>query len=269
VTRGRDLKEAVVFTNEREFRDWFEKNLSQFGIKEIFLSQEVCPDYVVIMEDGRAAKVEAELFAANFRYHGHDPAKADFIVACYSKTDEVEGVPVKAVHRLWCFDAEPLELLSPSDPLSEDEATLLSAIHQSGGISLSALSEGELGGNQQIWIRLPPEKIAAIPRGKIDDSVMNILTQSAKEWVRKYHHLLIGAGISEDGCRLLESLVCRQLIRHRPISFIAAVYDGVIVEHPAWFPVELYATPLAWEHHKDDILKYLFGKERSGKEKPA
>jgi hypothetical protein len=256
------MKEAVVFTNEREFRRWFDKNLSRFGIKEIFLSQEVCPDYVVIMEDGRPAKVEAELFAVNFRYHGHDPAKADFIVACYSKTDEVEGVPVKAVHRLWCFDPEPLDLLSPSDPLSEDEATLLSAIHQSGGISLSALSQGELGGDQQIWIRLPPEKIAAIPRTRIEESVLNILTQSAKEWVRKYHHLLIGAGISEEGCRLLESLVRRQLIAHRPINFMASVYDGIVVKHPAWFPVEVFATPQAWEHHKDDILKYLLGKQQ-------
>lgn len=106
------MKEAVVFTNEKEFRGWFEKNLSQFGIKEIFLSQEACPDYVVIMEDGRPAKVEAELFGVNFKYHGHDPAKADFIVACYSKTDEVEGVPVKAVHRLWCFD--PAESFGPN-----------------------------------------------------------------------------------------------------------------------------------------------------------
>ena len=259
------MKEAVVFTNETDFRSWFEKNLSRFGIKEIFLSQEVCPDYVVIMDDGRPAKVEVELFAVSFRYHGHDPAKADFIVACYSKTDEVEGVPVKAIHRLWCFDPEPLDILSPSDPLSEDEAALLSAIHQSGGISLSALSEGELGGDQEIWIRVPPEKIAAIPWGRIDDSVLNILTQSAKEWVRKYHHLLIGAGISAEGSRLLESLVRRQLIAHRPIEFIASVYDGVIIKHPAWLPVEVYATQQAWEHHKDDIVKYLFGKQRNTK----
>ncbi len=259
------MKEAVVFTNETEFRSWFEKNLSRFGIKEIFLSQEVCPDYVVIMDDGRPAKVEVELFAVSFRYHGHDPAKADFIVACYSKTDEVEGVPVKAIHRLWCFDPEPLDFLSPSDPLSEDEAALLSAIHQSGGVSLSALSEGELCGDQEIWIRVPPEKIAAIPRGQIDDSVLNILTQSAKKWVRKYHHLLIGVGISAEGCRLLESLVRRQLIAHRPINFMASVYDGVIVEHPAWLPVEVYATLQAREYHKDDILKYLFGKQRSTK----
>ena len=259
------MREATVFTSELEFRGWFEKNLSRFGIREIYLSQETCPDYVVVMEDGCYAKVEAELFAVNFRYHGHDPSKVDYIVACYSRSDEVEGVPVKAVHRLWCIDPVPLEFLPPDDPLTEDEASLLSAIHQSGGISLSALSEGSLGGNRQIWIRVPPEKIAAIPRGRIEDSVLNILTQSAKEWVKKYHHLLVGAGISEEGCRRLETLTRRQLVRHRPINFMAAVYDGVIVQHPAWLPVEVYATQEAWQYHKDDILKYLFGKEMKTK----
>ena len=256
------MREATVFTSEKEFRSWFEKNLSRFGIKEIFLSQETCPDYVVIMEDGRYVKVEAELFAINFKYHHHDPSKVDYILACYSKTDEVEGIPVKAEHRLWCFDPDPLELLPPEDKLNEDEASLLSAIYQSGGISLSALSEGSLGGDQQIWVRVSPEKIAVIPRGKIGDSVLNILTQSAKKWVRKYHHLLIGAGISENGCRLLESLTRRQLIGHRPINFMAAAYDGVIVKHPAWFPVEIYTRPEAKRYHKEDIMKYLFGKER-------
>lgn len=263
------MKEAVVFTTEAEFRRWFERNLSRFGIKEIFLSQEVCPDYVVVMEDGRHAKIEVELFAVNFKYHGHAPTKADYIVACYSKTDEVEGVPVRAVHRLWCFDVEPLELLPPADPLSEDEAALLSAIHQSGGISLSALSQGKLGGDQQIWVRMSPDKIAAIPRGRIEDSVLSILTQSAKEWGRKYHHLLVGAGISEEGCGLLESLMRRQLIGHRPINFMASVYDGVIVQHPAWLPVEVHATPEAWQYHRDDILKYLFGKQRNAKRETA
>jgi len=259
------MKEAVVFTNEREFRGWFEKNLSRFGIKKIFLSQEVCPDYVVVMEDGRCAKVEVELFAVNFRYHHHDPAKADFIVACYSKEEEVEGVSVKAVHYLWSLDPEPSETLLPSDPLNEDEAILLSNIHQSGGLSLSALSEGKLGGDQEIWIRVPPEKIASIPWGRIEDSLINVLTQSSKEWVKKYYHLLIGVGISEKGCQLLDSLMRRQLIAHRPINFLASVYDGVIINHPAWLPVEVYATPQALEHHKDDILKYLLGKQRSVK----
>jgi hypothetical protein len=259
------VKEAAMFTTEADFRVWFEKNLTRFGIKEIFLSQEVYPDYVVILEDGRPAKIEVELFAVNFKYHGHDPKNADYVVACYSKTSEIEGVPVMAVHRLWCFDVEPLDPLPPDAPLAEDEAMLLSAIHQSGGISVSALSDGKLRGDQEIWIRVPPDKITAIPRGRIEDNVLNILSQPAKEWLKKYHHLLVGAGISEEGCRLLESLMRRKLIDFRPIEWIAAVYDGVIVNHPAWFPVEVRATREAWKYHKDEILRYLFGKERAKK----
>ena len=257
------MKEAAIFTTEAEFRAWFEKNLGRFGIREVFLSQEVCPDYVVIMNDGTPAKVEAELFAINFKYHAHDPAKADYIVACYSKTDEVEGVPVKAVHRLWHFDVEPLDPLSPKDPLNEEEARLLSALDQSGGISLSALSEGELGGDQEIWVRLPPDTIAAIPRGTIEDNLFNVLTQAAKEWVRKYHHLLIGVGISQEGCGLLESLQRRGLIGFRPIAIVSSLFDGAMVTHPAWLPVEVFATPEAWEHHEEDIMKYLRGRRRS------
>jgi hypothetical protein len=164
------LQEAAVFTNEADFRRWFEAHLTHFGIREIILSQEVCPVYVVVMEDGRPAKVEAELFAVSFRYHRHDPAKVDFIAACYSRSETVEGVPVKAVHRLWGFDAEPPEPILPDAPLSDGEASLLSAIHGSGGISLSALSEGNLG-DQEIRLRLAPEKIASIPRGRIPDTL--------------------------------------------------------------------------------------------------
>lgn len=152
------MKAAVIFTNEADFRCWFEKNLSRFGIKVIILSQEVCPDYVVIMQGGKCAKIEAELFAVNFKYHGHDPAKADYIVSCYSKTDKVEGVPVKTVHRLWCFDAEPSDPLPPDDPLDEDEASLLSAIHQSGGLSVLALSQGNLAGDKELWSGYYPKK---------------------------------------------------------------------------------------------------------------
>ena len=257
------MKEAVVFTTEADFRGWFEQNLGRFGIKEIILSQEVCPDYVVIMKDGTTAKIEAELFAINFKYHRHNPDKADYIVACYSKTDAVEGVPVMAVHRLGCFDVEPSDRIPPENPLNEDEAILLSGIHQRGGLSVSALSKGYLAGHQTIWMRVPPDKIAAIPRGRILDNIFNILTQPAKEWLRRYHHLMLGAGISEEGCRLLESLMRRQLIDYRPIEIIASMIDGVVVKHPAWFPVEVYATPKAWKYHKDDILRHLFGKKES------
>ena len=106
-------------------------------------------------------------------------------------------------------------------------------------------------------------KLQLYPEKKIKDSLFKILTEEAKKWVRKYHHLLIGAGISKRGCRLLESLVRHQLISHRPISQLAAIYDGVFVDHPAWFPVEVFATPLAWKYHRNDILKHLLGKQNA------
>src|SRR6266850_4003591 len=255
--KGGRLREARVFTTEAEFRQWFEKNLSEFGVHKIVLSQEACPDYVVIMEDNRVLKLEAELFASNFKYHGHDPKKADYILAGYAKTPTVEGVPVMALHRLWCFDIEPTESIPPEAVLSEEEAQLLSAIHSSGGISVAALSQGNLAGEGELWTRVHPARIATIPRGRIVDSVVSVLSQSTKEWLRKYHHLLIGAGISQKGCELLESLFRRNLIGYRPIEWLAAAYDGSIIDHPAWLPTEVYATDDAWTHHEADIMQHL------------
>lgn len=254
------MKEAIVFTNESDFRSWFEENLDQFDIKEIVLSQEVCPDYVVLMKDGKCAKIEAELFAVNFRYHKHDPAKVDYIVSCYSKTDKIEGVPVKTANDLSCFDIESFNSIPPQDSLNEDEALMLSIIHQSGGTSILSLSEGVFKGEKQIWMRISPEKISSIPRKQIVESVFNVLTEESKKWVRKYHHLLIGSNISENGCKCIESLYKRNLISFRPISIIASMYDGVVMNHPGWLPVEVYATHEAWKYHKPEIVKYLFGK---------
>jgi len=254
------MKEAAVFTAEKDFREWFERNLDQFGIKEIVLSQEPCPDYVAILSDGRCAKIEAELFAANFKYHRHDPKKVDYIVACYSNTQQVEGVPVLSVHKLWCYDIEAFQPIPSEAPLSEDEARLLSAIHFTGGISLSALSQGELAGDEQLYMRVPPDWIKALPHKRIEDSAGNILSESAKKWVRKYHHVLVGEGISEEGCALIESLLSRRLIEWRPISFLASAYDGAVVKHPAWLPVELRTSPLALEYHKRDITTHPFGR---------
>jgi hypothetical protein len=254
------VKEAAVFTCEKDFRKWFEQNLDRFGIKEIILSQEVCPDYVVIMQDGRCAKIEAELFAVNFKYHGHDPKNVDYIVACYSKTEQIEGVPVLSVHKFWCYDLEPSEPLPPEAPLSKDEARLLSAIDQSGGISICALSAGELAGDSQLYMRVSPEWTKSLPRKRIEEGLGNVLSESAKKWVRKYHHFLVGAGISEKACVLIESLVRRGLVQCRPISFISSAFDGAIVDHPAWLPIELRTTLKAWEYHEEDIMRYLCGR---------
>lgn len=254
------MKEAVLFSTEADFRAWFERNLDKVGVRQIVLSQEVCPDYVVIMEDGKPAKMEAELFAVNFKYHGHDAAKVDYILACYSKTGEVEGVPVIAINKLWCFDAEPLPPLPADAPLSEEEARLLSAIYQSGGLSISALSSGKLAGDQQLFMRLPPGFVARFPRGRIEESVFNVISPSAKDWLKKYHHILVGAGISERACDLIESLLRRGLVEYRPIPWISSAFDGVVVDHPGWVPIELHAKPKAWECQKDAIVRHLLGK---------
>ena len=124
------MTEAVYFHTEKEFRQWFDENYQKLGVKEIILSQEVCPDYVVKMEDGRILKIEAELFAVNFRYHRHDPSKADIILACYAKEQEVLGVPVMSINKLWLFEAEPLAHLPPEGPLSDDELELLAAVRR-------------------------------------------------------------------------------------------------------------------------------------------
>lgn len=60
------MREAVIYDKEKDFRKWFERNLSKFDINEIILSQEVCPDYVVRLNNGDIQKIEVELFAINF-----------------------------------------------------------------------------------------------------------------------------------------------------------------------------------------------------------
>src|SRR5208337_5675974 len=116
------MKRALIFTKESDFRVWFEQNLESVGVKRIILSQEVCPDYVAEMSDVRIARIEAELFAINFRYHRHSHTKVDYILACYSNAEEVDGVPVIAVHKLWVWDPDTIETHALRDtPLTEPE----------------------------------------------------------------------------------------------------------------------------------------------------
>src|SRR5204862_5389535 len=185
------MKQATVFVREAEFRDWLEGNLQHFGIKRVILSQEPCPDYVVEMIDGRVIRVEAELIAVNFRYHHHDRAKVDLVVACYSKSDSIDGVPVLALHKLWTWEPEPLERLPSEGPLSPDEIRVLRAIHWMGGVDLTALGgiSPAFQGDQAIWMRFPPEVVNSLPRGS-DDSVFTVMTPKTKAFIKKYHHAL-------------------------------------------------------------------------------
>lgn len=251
------MRDNPVCQTEREFRDWFDKNYERFDIKEIKLSQEVCPDYVVIMKDGRVLNVEAELFAINFKYHGHDPAKADLIIACYSKETEVEGVPVISLHRLWIYEPSPLEKLSPEDPLSDDELNMLSTIIFHSTLELSSLSHNEFKGDNGIFMRVPPDFISKLPRGKFEENFFTILTVKTRDYIRKYHHVLIAAGLSDRACETFESLSRKELIKTRPIEIMAAAYDGTIIDHDGWLPTEAYPTANVNKYHKEAVDKKI------------
>jgi hypothetical protein len=91
------LKE-LRFKTEAQFRRYFERNLERFDVKSIKLSQNVCPDYVCIMKNGDVLNIEAEVNAHNFLGHEHDEGKVDLIVAAYSSTDRIHGIPVKTLY---------------------------------------------------------------------------------------------------------------------------------------------------------------------------
>ncbi len=256
------MKKAVVFYNEKDFREWFESNLDFFDVKRIILSQEPCPDYILEMKDGRVLKVEAELIDINFKYHKHDPAKVDLIIACYASNKEILGVPVKAVNKLRMFDFEPREKLSPEGPLSEDEIQMLQMILSSSTLSLLAIGRGIFAGNETIYLHASKELVEFLKGKRLGDSIFNIITSSAREYIRKYHHMLVASGWSERACNTFESLMKRELIRVRPISFMEAAYDGFVLNHEGWMPSEAFPTGNVKKYHKyiyDDLWKTMFG----------
>jgi len=252
------MKAATHFDSEHEFREWFDKKLSQFGIRSIVLSQEVCPDYVVIMDSGETKKVEAELIAINFRYHKHSPAKVDLIVAGYAKEEQVDGVPVIAVNRLWEYHpGSETPQPPPEGPLSDDELRMLDTVQFFAGIELSALGHGEFAGQCRVFLPFSPDSLAEMPRGGTDDGFFGVLSSKAKKFIKKYHYAVIGAGLSERACAAFDSLSRRSLIKTQPMCFAAAAYDGAILTHPGWIPTEVLPTEKAREYLKGSVSQML------------
>ncbi len=258
------MKEMPIYTNERDFRIWFEKNLAAFGVKDIILSQEVCPDYVLRMEDNAVLRVEAELFDVNFKYHKHDPSKVDKIIACYAHNENISGVPVVAVHKLWIYEPVPPSPL-PAEEASNEEIEMLAAIDFGGSKSIISLASGPYEGNNMMWYRISPELVSSWPRGRIEESIFNIITPKAKMFAKRFHHLLLAANLSDLACDILERLGRRGLIEYRPIEWIAAAYDGALLDHEAWIPTEVRTTRIAQEIYREQIAtkvhEWLSGKK--------
>lgn len=231
-----------VYDTEWEFREWFEDNLDQFGFKRVILSQEPCPDYVLETASGEVLRVEAELFAANFVAHGHDPNKVDRIVACFSMDDQIAGVPVLSAINLREYNPEPVHTKQASEDLSGDERRVLGIIMSMGGIELSALAKYGFAGNLMIFRRVPPEMVGKLTKGRTQDSLFQVIGRETKAYIRKFQHVLLGSGLSDDLCKALDGLAMKELAALRPIPMIAALYDGVLVDHEGWVPTEVYAT---------------------------
>lgn len=246
----------VFFKTEKDFRIWFDANLSYFGVKRIILSQEVCPDYVLEMTDGMILKVEAELFSINFKYHNHDPRKVDLIISAYSNSEKVEGVPVVSLHKFYQEENYTEEILSPNGRLTKYESQLLGYINGNGGISLTALGKGYFSGDYYLYQKIPDEILKNWPRGKIEENIFNFVTEETKKFAKKYHHVLLAVNLAEKTCKALHKLKRMQLIEYRPLRIIASLYDGVYINSDSWLPTEVIVTKKAWSYKKEQMMRW-------------
>lgn len=107
----RNIQFVQKFANEKQFSDWFEKNIHLFGfdsIKSKHLNS--CPDYV-LLKDGKRVRVELETMSSNFLVHGHDPEDVDLVICLLKNVD----LPVPT------FEIEPFEYVRDTTTVSVDK----------------------------------------------------------------------------------------------------------------------------------------------------
>lgn len=88
------FENSIPFKTEREFSEWFEKNVNKFGFKRIVEKRKTPTDYRIEDKDGKIKNVELELIGYDFVRHKHDPKETDLIICVFSDKDEMKGVPV-------------------------------------------------------------------------------------------------------------------------------------------------------------------------------
>ena len=247
---GSRREDKPIYQTEWEFREWFEDNLARFGFERVILSQELCPDYVVKAKSGEELRVETELFAGNFVSHGHDPAKVDRIVACFAAEDKIRGVPVLAANDLREYNPTQIRAQKMTGALTPIEHRVLSIVMATRGIELSALAQQGFAGNLMMYRRVPPDIVAALRRKRVTDSLFQALSPETRRFAREFHHVLLGAGLSNGLCDALDRLRSRGLIALRPLAILAAMYDGAFVDHDGWLPTEVYATKEAYAQYR-------------------
>lgn len=71
----------------------FSMHHRELGFPYILKIRTAYPDAIVIDEDGEPQKIEFEYVASNFKQHGHDPEKCDYIICWKNDIPDVELGP--------------------------------------------------------------------------------------------------------------------------------------------------------------------------------
>ena len=84
--------------------------------------------------------------------------------------------------------------------------------------------------------------VTAFKGKRIQNSLLLPIRRETRQYIRKFHHILLGAGLSHELCEALNSLETKGLTRLKPLDFLSALYDGICIDHQGWVPTEIYAT---------------------------
>jgi hypothetical protein len=251
------MEETSFFYTEKDFRKYFENNLDKFGVKEIIINQEVCPDYVLIMNGKRKpVKAEAELFDTQFKYDHRDQlGKVDIVLCCYGKSEKILGKPVIALHKLYELNNPSKEPRKKMGRLSEDEWEMLEFIAGYRRVSFAEIISCENWSGEYCLSQMIPPKLAkgAFRGYPLKDNLFSMATREAIEHMRKYCHVLLADGLSKDACETFNKLRLRGLIALVPSNFLIYSIDGRLFDPRLWIATEIMVTEKALKRYKSRL----------------
>jgi hypothetical protein len=80
-----------------------------------------------------------------------------------------------------------------------------------------------------------PYMVAALRGKRVTDSLFQALRPETRRFAREFHHVLLGAGLSDGLCEALDRLQSKGLTALRPLAILAAMYDGALLITMAGF----------------------------------